>query len=131
MSKLDLTDTVQTALFKMSEGNPGGLTVMMQMMQHGDAIDPDGFMGGFGAIMWLDTYEIYGSRIWILYKDVCGCNLLNTFAMIRACQLGFISSTKLNNAIDGKEQVDVADFLQQVKNRLPAFGHWTEEANVS
>lgn len=50
----------------MSEGNPGALTVLMQMMQ-----DPRSIMD----ILLLDSLDIRGSKIWMLYSDSCGKNV--------------------------------------------------------
>lgn len=49
----------------MSEGNPGALNVLMQMMQ-----DPRSIMD----ILLLDSLDIRGSKIWMLYSDSCGKN---------------------------------------------------------
>lgn len=49
----------------MSEGNPGALTVLMQMTQ-----DPRSILD----ILLLDSLGIRGSKIWMLYSDSCGKN---------------------------------------------------------
>ena len=122
MSRIQLTDTTTDVFIKMAEGNPGGLHVCMQMFENNTKIDPDDFMGRLGAILSLDTHGIYGSRIWMLYKDVCGEDLVNTLALLRGVQLGFLSEAKLNKAIDNYgEGIDVEDIKAQVKNYLPNF----------
>ena len=77
-TKLDLKDSMQEMLFKMSEGNPGALTVLLVILEKGEQIDPDGAMRGIGPILSLDSLGCYGSKIWMLYKDVCGQNLVKT-----------------------------------------------------
>lgn len=59
MSTLDM-------FMALSEGNPGALNVLMQLMkgQH-----------GFMHVLMCDTKRLYGSRIWMLYKDICGENI--------------------------------------------------------
>lgn len=54
----------QDMIFEMSEGNPGALRVLMEMLQ-GDQ------MGGFMSILGLDDMNIRGSQIWVAYKDHC------------------------------------------------------------
>lgn len=121
-SRIKLTDTVMSAVIKMSEGNPGAIRVCAELIKEGGNIDPDSFMGGFGNVMDLDTIRIYGSRIWMLYKDVCGEDLRVMCAILRAWQLGFLRDTALNNAIDNMGKgIDVPALVAQVEERLPKF----------
>ena len=122
MSRIKLHDSIVDVGMKMSEGNPGALTVLLAMMNEGARIDPDGALGGLGAALSLDTHGIYGSRIWMLYKDVCGENLPMTLAVLRACQLGFITDGEMDRAIDNRgEGLDLEEIKEQVGGRLPAF----------
>jgi hypothetical protein len=116
--RIGLQDTGMDMMLKMSDGNPGAVTVLCQMLEQGGKIDPDCFAGGFGAILSLDSYGIYGSRIWMLYKDVCGENITTTLAVLRACQLGFVTESKINHAIDNYgEGIDVSALVAAVKER--------------
>ena len=99
-NRITLRDTPLSAIAKMADGNPGAVNVMFRMIKEGGEIDPDSFMGGIGHILSLDTYKIYGHRIWMLFKDVCGENIEMTVAVLRACHFGFISEFDLNHAID-------------------------------
>ena len=120
--RITLNDTGEEVLIKMAEGNPGGLTLMMKIMQFGGEIDPDGALGGFGAVLSFDTLGIYGSRIWMLYKDVCDSNLSLTLAVIRAHQLGYISQQDIDRAIDNYgEGLNLDDIKTKVSERLPNF----------
>ena len=122
-TRIELTDTPSDVVMKMSEGNPGAMTVCMNILDGGEKIDPDGALGGLGAILMLDTLGIYSSRIWMLYKDVCGENLSTMLAIERAWQFGFVDSVRLNHAIDNRGRgIDIEDLVRQVKDRLPAFG---------
>lgn len=127
-TRIGLGMSLQESIIAMAEGNPGGIHVMMQMLSEGEAIDPDDFMGGFGAILGLDSFGIYGSQIWLLYKDVCGENLVNTLAVLRAVQLGIYPEDELKTILDEANRgvrrptLDVDDLLMKVQERLPAFG---------
>lgn len=121
MSKVTLTDNIQKALVKIVEGNPGALTVCMSMLKHGDEIGPE-CGASLIPILCLDDMGIYGSRIWMLYKDVYQMNLAHTLGLLRARQLGIISETTLSYAIDNMSQglhLDTA--LEQVSEKLPKF----------
>ncbi len=120
---INLKDSVKDILMKMGEGNPGGLRVMMDIISLGPEIDPDDFAKGLGTILWMDSLNIRGSKIWMLYKDVCGEDLIKTMGMMRATQLGVINSETLLHAIDNYGNgVDVEDCLRKVKAELPNFG---------
>ena len=121
--RIELNDTTMDIIQKMSEGNPGALTVVMRMIAEGAAIDPQGFMGGLGAVLSLDTHRIYGARIWMLYKDVCGEDLMKTLAVLRACQLGELTDIEMQHAIDFRgEGIAVDNLVSVVKERLEEFG---------
>jgi hypothetical protein len=123
--RIGMNDSVMTAIIKMAGGNPGAITVMADMVRQGGFIDPDDFMGGFGAVLGLDSHGIYEHRIWMLYKDVCNQNLVHMLGLLRACQLGMLSDVKLDKAIDGTEPLSedqVVGYLVQVQTRLPNFG---------
>ncbi len=122
-ARIELKDTIGDMFVKMAEGNPGAITVMSRMVNEGEKIDPQSFAGGLGAIMGLDTHEIYGSRIWMLYKDVCGEDIEKTLALLRAVQLGKLRDIELHHAIDFRgEGIDVDELVAVVKAELKDFG---------
>lgn len=121
-TRIEGTDTEMDAAVKMAGGNIGALTVCEAILQNGEEIDPDGALGGLGALLSLDLHGIYEHRIWMFYKDVCGEDLPTMLAVNRACQLGLINGSTLNTAIDEHGHgIDVSDVIRQVKDRLPAF----------
>lgn len=127
MSRIELTDTGMDALVKMAEGNPGAIQAMMDIMEKHDQIDPQAAMGALGAIMILDTWEIYGTDIYILYNDKCGRDVRKMLMIMRATQLGMFSHAKLKEmAADQMRSVDISDeewqgLDDQVCERLEDF----------
>ena len=124
--KINLTDTPMSAIAKMSDGNPGAATVLVQMLAEGGKIDPDDFMEGMGAILALDSHAIYGTDIYVLHSDICGKELPKTIAVLRAVQLGFFNESVLQDACSrqdysGRELVPVDELYEKVKERLPNF----------
>lgn len=120
MGRLKLDMGFNDAIFAMSDGIPGAITVMMDGFRHGGDIDPDG-MGGWGFILNLDAMGIYGTRIWRLYKDMCGESLSKSIAMVRSVQMGVIQAETLNAAIDGKGSIHVERTIEKLKEKLPNF----------
>lgn len=126
-TRIEMNDTFLDIAVKLAEGNPGAATVIMQLFEKAAKIDPQDFMGSFGSILFLDTLHIYGSRIWMLYKDVCKHNVVSMVAMLRAVQLGIINTSTLNHAIDNYGAgLDVDATLAKVKKRLDQFDVQTE-----
>ncbi|KKM06858.1 hypothetical protein LCGC14_1739770, partial [marine sediment metagenome] len=114
-TRLELSDSTTDAIVKMSEGNPGALSVCMQLLTKIAEIDPDLTMGGLSTLLLLDTLGIYGSEIWMLYKDVCGEDIADTITILRGYQLGFIDENKLRHAINNRgDGIIVDDVLRQV-----------------
>ena len=65
---LDLNQTVLDLTIRMSKGNPGACTVLGEILKNqGDT--------GFLLLAQLDDMGVYGSDIWIGYKDICGENI--------------------------------------------------------
>lgn len=56
------------AVVKMAEGNPGAVTVMCELLK-------PNLVEGFMDICRLDDLELYGPKIWLAYKDVCGMDI--------------------------------------------------------
>ncbi|MCK9185071.1 MAG: hypothetical protein M0Q16_06830 [Candidatus Cloacimonetes bacterium] len=119
-------DSIMDIMVKLSEGNPGGLTVCMNAFKNCATIDPIGALGGLGPMLALDTLGIYGARIWMLYKDVCHERLPYLLAMLRGWQLGFLSESTLNHAIDNRgEGLDKNAIAAKVCERIPEFNlYW-------
>ena len=134
MSVLELTDNTMTALTKMSQGNPGAIMAMMDIINNHDRIDPQAVMGGLGAIMILDTWGIYGTDIYILYNDKCKKDVRQLLMLLRATQLGFFSHNKLKQmAADQMREIDLTEeewqeLDEKVCNQLDQFEKPKEKA---
>ena len=114
---------MKDALAVMAEGNPGCLGFMMEIIKKGAEIDPDSALGGVGPILLMDSFGIYGSRCYMLWNDICNRDLVKSIAMLRACQLGFISPADLNAQIDlsYSHTLDVGGLLKKVREELRNF----------
>ena len=129
-TKLELADTMPVILFKISEGNPGALSVLVRIVKESPVIDPDSAMAGLGPLLDFDTMGLYGSKIWLLYKDVCQYDLTRMLGLLRARQLGLLPEKFILDAIEAADtgqrakiphtdNLDVIVF--KVKDRLPKF----------
>ena len=121
-TRLSLKDTMIEACMKMSDGNPGALRVCSDLINYGGLIDTDSAFGGFSNVMDLDSLGVYGGRIWMLYKDVCGESLWKMIAVLRANQLGIIDENGICHAIDNRgDGIDIEKCINEVTNRLTGF----------
>lgn len=131
-TRLKLEMTLQDVVVAMAQDNPGdginpgAMACCVELINNGDAIDPDAAMGGgFAAIMHMDSMGIYGSRIYQLWNDVCGRDLTKMIAMLRADQLGQlagVTETKILRAIANRgEGIDLDAVVVAVMERLPSF----------
>lgn len=123
---ITLEDTFATAIMKVGKGNPGATVVLMGCAEKAATVDPDNLMGAFAPILQLDSYGIYGSHIWILYKDICSENISKFIAILRAVQLGIISEFELHDGIGcqfnpNPMRMDVNRIVAEVKAELPNF----------
>ena len=122
MTRIDMHDTEISSIMKMSEGNPGAMSICTRLLREGGEIDTDDIFGGLGSILMLDTLGVYGSEIWMLYKDVCGEDLGKMLAVIRANQLDEVSDDIVKHAIQNRGNgLDVNACVEFVKGRLPGF----------
>lgn len=124
--KIKLTDNFNDVVVKMSEGNPGAVTALMEIMLKTQEIDPDSVMEWLGPVSLLDSYEIYGSEIYIIWNDICERNTRDFLMLLRAVQLGIIDITEITNQIKfGKEhkffEERFTEINDKVCEKLPKF----------
>lgn len=113
-------------LAKMSQGNPGALTAMMDMMKYAKEVDPDSAFEEYTPILNLKSFEIFGTDIYVLWNDLCDRNSAKAITLLRAVQLGELSRTTLQIACSkqdrsGKSMIDFDAIYLAVKTTLPDF----------
>lgn len=124
MGQIGLHNTLQDVVRYVTEGNPGALRVCMEILRNDKIIDPDSAMPGLGTLLGLYDMDIKGSKIWVLFKDICKCKLSHFLGLLRANQLGYLSGSNIHSAINNSRDkllFDKEDMLKKVKDRLPNF----------
>lgn len=121
MAKITGTDSLQDVFVKLSEGNPGALRVCMEIHTQNHRIDPKAAMPELISLLRLDDMGIYGPEIWMLYKDVCDCNVVYLIALLRANQLGHIRESEIKLAINRQHELNLETILENVRAVLPDF----------
>ena len=105
----------------MAQGNPGAINALMQIYDEAPLIDTDSALLGLGPILTLDTAEIYGSDIWILFSDICGKESYKFIAVTRAVQLGLISKEWLKETLTpgaSEQKYEIIDKLDEIVEKV-------------
>lgn len=85
--RINLGDTMEEVAWKMSEGNPGALSVIMRLLTKNLIL-----------LLDLDDMNIRGSAIWVGYKDHCKEDLDRFIECVRTRDLGMVET--INTAIE-------------------------------
>lgn len=124
--KITLQDTGMTAISKLACGNIGAVTALVTASAMYPSVDPQGDC--ILMLCRLDDLDIVGPRIWMLYKDVCKQSTIDLIGVMRAYQLGFISTTQLNTAIENYgEGLNVSEVMAKVRTQLTDFTKETDD----
>jgi hypothetical protein len=128
--RLNLEMTTVQLITKMSDGNPGAITACVEILNNTERIDPDSFAGGLLVLFHLDAQGIYGSRLYMLWNDVCKRDIAQLLSISRAHQLGQlagVTSEAWNHAIDNRgEGLDLTAIMAAVQQELPNFNKLDE-----
>ena len=108
------------AVCSMSDGNPGAIHVMVRLVKESPTICPSWGFAGMLPLIQLDAAGLYGSSIWVLYKDICGSDTARTWALLCAEQLGLVCNGKtlkwiVEHPITGED----IDYLSTVIDAVP------------
>lgn len=126
ITRIDSEDTLPSVITKLCEGNMGAVNCLAEVFAVNQDIDPLNSLRGASTLLTLDNLGIYGSGIWILYKDVCKQKAALFIAVLRATQLGILrgedvvaSSVRTSREI--KSTYDPMEIYQKVKEELGFF----------
>ncbi len=118
-------DNMMSIVLKMSQGNSGAANVMVQLFIKNADIDPDSVFGEYSTVLMLDSMGIYGSEIWILFKDICDQNIHKMILLLRAVQLGYVTWDEVYDALDSSQFIGInhtwEDLNHKVCTRLEGF----------
>ena len=76
----------------MSEGNPGALTILMQMLKKSN---------GLLDILLLDSLGIRGEKIWMLYNDCSDSNMGKYYRTLMALRCGAYTQEEIQGNLVG------------------------------
>lgn len=105
MSKIKEEMTVKDVLVEMSEGNPGALTFLMEEI---NLQDEKRFIAD---IIFFDTYEIYGSKLYMFWNDACGRDLNKVKETILLIVSKNITKEKVHENLNRGRALPFKEFL--------------------
>lgn len=113
----------------MSEGNPGALTVLMQMQQ---------YKNGMLYILLLDSLDIRGSKIWMLYSDSCDKNVGKYNRTLMALKCGAYSEEEIQGNLKLNSSIPFLDDSIKIEG-VPSYNEefgpsnekWNEYINAN
>ncbi|MEE3417776.1 MAG: hypothetical protein VZQ62_00385 [Methanosphaera sp.] len=93
--RINLSDNLMESITKLSEGNPGALNVLMGIV---DKFKND-TVKVFSKFSIIDTMNLYGSNLYMLWNDCCGRDLDKTLKIIDYYCDGKITDNDINERI--------------------------------
>ena len=130
--RITMDMTMKDMIVAMSDGNPGAIAAMFDILDKAESVDPDDIFSPIGPILSLDSHRFYGSRLYMFWNDVCGRDATKMLAVLRADQLGQLAGcteAAINHAVDHcGEGLDLDAVLAAVQKRLPKFGRHSDRA---
>lgn len=90
----DINMTTRDAVMKMSGGNPGAVRVLVSLLEN----DWHG-VPGFFLMLNLDSMNVYGPEIWVLFKDCCGQDMERMEQVLRNWQWGNLTQSTIQKHI--------------------------------
>ena len=128
--RITIDMTIMDGIVAMVEGNPGAINACINLMETAEKIDPDAALGQIYPLFSLDSLGIYGSRIYMLWSDVCDRQPQKVLAILRAYQLGQLCGTTeaaIHYAIDNRGAgLDLDAIMTAVQTKLPKFNNHRE-----
>ncbi len=103
-----MSEDLKEMIATLSKGNPGALSVLVQLVNHSNT--------SVVFIPVLEKLNITGSRIWMLYKDVCWEDLSKMIVVLQAYALDILTLSQVNGAIDRDVVLDLDSLTEQINN---------------
>jgi len=121
-TKLSHCHSLEDYVFEFSRGHPDAAYVLLKFIDTSEKIDPDAAGWLVKALYGFDSPGILGSKIWILYNEVCDKDIICVHTVTRAMQLGIVSHCDVYHAMEHHgEGLDFRAVLQQVQQRVTHF----------
>ena len=92
--RIKFTDSFQEVIIKMSEGNPGCLAFLMELVKYRE-------IKAMSDILLFDNMRVYGSKLYIFWNDCCDRNMEKASLVMDKLKKGEMEKQIFLNHIDG------------------------------
>lgn len=92
MAKINNNLNVDDFIFALSEGNPGALSFIVEMMKTNKDAVPN--------IIFLDKMEVYGSKLYMFWNDCCNRDQAKVNATIDYLRKEGVSKEKIHENLN-------------------------------
>lgn len=119
-------DDIIKCVTKLCEGNPGAASCLCRLLEITFANPIELPINGAQALLQLDKCGIYGTDIYVLWKDICECDFVKVLELLTAVYLNLLNPFILGDACSrqdrsGKNLFDVEQVVRNVKTFFPDF----------
>lgn len=98
MGKIQLTDDTMEILYKMSEGNPGAISILTKLLSKETTQElVDSIIN---VILPLDTLGVYGSKLYMLWVDACDNNTDKVKKVIELWRNGKLTKEEIHENLN-------------------------------
>lgn len=94
-TKLGLTDSLQDIIIKLSEGNPGAMSFIFEIIKYQEN-NPIKLVEEF---LTIDSMHLYGSHLYMLWNDCCNRDVEKSLKIIKGYRLGNIKDSDIKERI--------------------------------
>lgn len=113
MGKLDIFGTIQDNFIKFSEGNPGALSTLFELLKQ--AQDKTALF-----LITLDRMELYGSHLYMLWNDCCNRDINKVIKILELYEREIITQKDIDERVKtvgyGKSFDDLIEESEEMKN---------------
>ena len=95
MNKIKNIDNIQDIIIQLSEGNPGALTTCFEILRETGS----NIFEAIPLFLTLDSMELYGSHLYMLWNDCCDRNIKAVIDVINGFITGKITKDDINERI--------------------------------
>ena len=88
-------DGLNNILINMSEGNPGSLRVLFEILE----AKKNDILASLEVFSTLNDMKLYGSHLYMLWNDCCGNDINKTLLVIQKYREGKITDDDINERI--------------------------------
>lgn len=95
MHKIKIGDSLKDIIYKISEGNPGVIAFILELSNLCDKKA----INFVKLLMIIDSMELYGSSLYMLWNDSCGRDINKSIKIIQAFRVGIITKQHIKERI--------------------------------